>query len=149
VRHAAVVVGERLAVVPPGGLMTRSRREAFGQRARMTGAFHRVIAPQVRPILVEERLEADIPPGVTLSGRPDTVAHEPGRVRDLKNRISGQSRWSRAQLGAYALLARTHGLEIDDAAIDYVQRVAPSPPQPHPVSKAVPIAAAETAAPPF
>jgi hypothetical protein len=43
------------------------------------------------------------------------------------------------------LLARTHGLEIEDAAIDFVQRVTASRPQPDPVSKAVPIAAAETA----
>ena len=66
-------------------IMTRSRREAFGQVTRMTGAFHRVIAPQVRPILVEEQLEATIGPGLVLSGQPDTVAREPGRIRDLKS----------------------------------------------------------------
>jgi hypothetical protein len=127
-------------------IMTRSRREAFGQVTRMTGAFHRVIAPQVRPILVEERLEAEIAPGVTLSGRPDTVAREPGAIRDLKSGSRASPGSHAPQVGAYSLLARTHGLEIEDAAIDYVQRVTPSRPQPDPVSKTIPIAAAETAA---
>src|SRR6516165_9900339 len=42
--------------------VTINRPEAFDQVRSMTGAYHRVIAPQVRPILVEEKLEANITP---------------------------------------------------------------------------------------
>jgi hypothetical protein len=127
-------------------LATANRSQAFAQVVMMARAYHRVIAPQVEPIIVEERLEAEIIPGLILSGAPDTVAREPGRVRDLKSGSRASPGSHAPQIGAYALLARTHGLEIDEAAVDYVQRVAPTKPQPDPVSKPVAVAIAETAA---
>jgi hypothetical protein len=126
--------------------VTINRTEAFHQVAAMTGAYHRVIAPQVRPILVEEKLEADIAPGLVLSGTPDVVCREPGAIRDLKSGARANPGTHAPQIGSYALLARTRGLEIERGAIDYIRRVPSGKPQPDPVSKSVPIAAAETAA---
>jgi hypothetical protein len=128
----------------PSGV-THNARDAQLQSLAITGAYYRVIAPTIEPILVEQRLEAEIEPGIILSGQPDLICREPNRVRDLKT--GARRPGSHApQLGGYSLLARTHGLDIESAAIDFVQRVAVRKPQPDPVSHPVPIAPAETAA---
>jgi PD-(D/E)XK nuclease superfamily len=124
---------------------TANRSEAMRQAIRMTSAYHRCVAPAVEPIIVEERLEAEISPGLILSGQPDLVAREPGGLRDLKTgarRGGGHA----PQVGAYSLLSRTHGLEIETASIDFVQRAPTTKVQPDPVSTAVAVAQAETAA---
>jgi hypothetical protein len=124
--------------------VTHNRADALAQAIRMMRSYFRTIVPQVLPILVEERLEAQIAPGVVLSGQPDIVAREPNRVRDLK---TGARLGTHApQIGAYALLARTHGVEIEDAAIDWLPRVATAKPQPSPMTVQVRLAHAETAA---
>jgi PD-(D/E)XK nuclease superfamily len=123
---------------------THNRADALAQAVRMTRSYFRTIVPQVEPILVEERLEAEVAPGVVLSGQPDIVAREPNGVRDLK---TGQRLGSHApQIGAYALLARSHGVEIDEAAIDWLPRVKPDKPQPSPITHKVRLTQAETAA---
>lgn len=130
--------------------LTQGRADAERQTLRMTAAYHRAVAPTVAPILVEGRLEAEVAPGLVLSGQPDIVAREPGQVRDLKT--GARPGHHAPQIGAYSLLARTptpthpEGIDISRAAIDFVQRVAPGKPQPDPVSYAVALAAAETAA---
>jgi hypothetical protein len=124
---------------------TPNRIDAGKQVISMTRAYHRVVAPTINPILVEERLEAEIAPGIILSGKPDTVAREPGAIRDTKTgaRTAGTHA---PQLGAYSLLSRAHDLDIERASIDFIKRVPVRKPQPDPVSKLVPIAQAETAA---
>lgn len=123
---------------------THNRDEALRQAAGMARVYHRIIAPTVEPIIVEERLEAEVSPGLVLSGQPDVVAREPGQVRDLK---SGARQGNHnPQLGAYSLLARSHGNDIATAAIDFIQRVPVTKPQPDPVSRPVPVEIAETAA---
>jgi len=111
----------------------------------MARAYHRVVAPTVDAVLIEERLEAEVAPGLILSGQPDVVAREPHRVRDLKTstRASG-GHWP--QLGAYSLIVRSNNIEIEEAAVDSIRRVAIGKPQPDPISKPVAIAQAETAA---
>jgi hypothetical protein len=123
--------------------VTHNRAEALVQSIRMTRSYFRKIVPQVHPILVEERLEAEIAPGVVLSGQPDIVAREPNGVRDLKTGVRVGSH--APQIGAYSLLARAHGIEIDEAAIDWLPRVATQKPQPHPVSVKVRLSQAERA----
>jgi PD-(D/E)XK nuclease superfamily len=124
---------------------THSRREAELQILAMTRMYHYLIAPDIEPLAVEQRFEAEVEPGIILSGQPDVVAREPHRVRDLK---SGARRPGsvQPQVGGYALLARSHGLDIDSAAIDFIQRVPINKPQPEPVSNPVALAPAETAA---
>jgi hypothetical protein len=138
------LAGGEIAYDGPRGA-THNRNDAVRQAIGMSRAYHRLVAPEVEPIIVEERLEAEVVPGLILSGQPDVVAREPHKVRDLKT--GARPPGSHApQIGGYSLLARTHGLDIAEAAIDFIQRINPDKPQPDPVSKAVAIAAAETAA---
>jgi hypothetical protein len=124
---------------------THNKRDAEAQSVVMARSYHRVIAPQVQPVLVEERLEAEVEPGLVLSGQADVIAREPGSVRDLKTGVRKPSGVS-PQLGGYALLGRSNGLVIETCSIDFVQRVHVRKPQPDPVTTSVPIAPAETAA---
>lgn len=125
---------------------TYNARQAEAQTIAMSSGYHRIVAPQVEPIAaIEQRFEAEVEPGIILSGQPDVVAHEPGRIRDLKTGAR-RPRSNAPQLGAYALLARTHGYNIESAAIDFVQRVAIDRPQPDPITRPVPVGSAETAA---
>jgi hypothetical protein len=126
--------------------MTPNRSDALHQAIGMARAYHRQVAPQVEPIIVEERLEADIAPGLVLSGQADVVAREPETVRDLKSGVRPQPRPAAPQLGSYSLLARSNGLDIKKLAIDYLQRVSIRKPQPAATVALVAIAAAETAA---
>jgi PD-(D/E)XK nuclease superfamily len=139
----ALAAGE-IAYDGPRGA-THNRNDAVRQAIGMTRAYHRLVAPSVDPIIVEERLEAEVAPGLILSGQPDVVAREPHKVRDLKTGIRPGGTHA-PQIGGYSLLARTHGLDIAEASVDFVQRVAPEKPQPDPVSKPVAVALAETAA---
>lgn len=125
--------------------VTANRTEGEVQAVGMARVYHRVIAPTVEPVLIEEPLEAEVSPGLVLAGRPDLVAREPARVRDLKTTTRPGGSHA-PQIGGYALLARSHGLAIDDAAVDQIKRVAIGRPQPDPVSAPVPLAQAETAA---
>jgi hypothetical protein len=124
---------------------TQNRTDASRQTVGMTRAYHRVVAPEVEPIIVEERLEAEVSPGLILSGKPDIIAREPKGLRDLKTgaRHPGSNA---PQIGGYSLLARSHNLDIETASIDFIRRVGLKTAQPDPISKPVPIAAAETAA---
>lgn len=129
---------------------TQNRADAESQVIRMARSYHADLAPKIFPIIVEERLEAQVSPYIVLSGQPDSVAREPGTVVDLK---SGTILGNHApQLGAYSLLARTptpgrpEGIEITSARIDWVPRSSMKRPQPDPVSEVRDIGAAETAA---
>jgi hypothetical protein len=124
---------------------THNMRDAVDQVVRMTGVYHDHVAPTIDPIIVEERLEAEVETGIVLSGQADLVAREPGMVRDLKSGVRMPSSFA-PQLGGYSLLARSHGYQVDRAAIDYVKRVNPAKPQPLPVTNEAVIAHAETAA---
>lgn len=124
---------------------TQHRNDAVRQTVGMSRVYHRLVAPTVNPIIVEERLEAEVAPGIILSGQPDVVAREPHKVRDVKTgtRLSGSHA---PQIGGYSLLSRSHGLDIAEASVDFMRRVNPSKPQPDPVIKPVRVAEAETAA---
>jgi PD-(D/E)XK nuclease superfamily len=124
---------------------THNVRDAERQVVSMSSAYHRVVAPAVHPIMAEERLEAEVEPGLVLSGQPDLVAREPHAVRDLKTGVRAPASFA-PQLGGYSLLARSHKLDIDTANIDFIARASANKPQPDPVTKEVMVAQAETAA---
>jgi hypothetical protein len=118
--------------------------EALGQTIAMTRAYHRETAPLIEPLQIEQQLEAQIAPGLVLTGRPDCVAIEPHSVCDLKTGLRPQNH--NAQCGAYALLAGSAGIPIARAAIDFIKRVRPNKPQPAPVRTVLPLAVAENLA---
>lgn len=124
--------------------VTHNRAEAEAQSLRMARTYFRTIAPAVDPLIVEERFEAEVAEGIVLSGAPDLVAREPRRVRDLKTGVRLGSH--APQIGAYSLICRSNGLEVDQAAIDWLQRTATNKEQPDPVTEAVPLVTAEVAA---
>jgi hypothetical protein len=123
---------------------TPASNVAEKQIVGMVSAYQRVIAPQIEPIIVEERLEAETDFGLILTGQSDVLAREPGKLRDLK---TGKKRGNhRAQLGAYSLLSKSNGLDVNLACEDFVQRTTASKPQPEPVTYPHDLASAETAA---
>ncbi len=164
---AALTLKARMAsgtLAPPGDARDAARdalREAAGegivfdrgtpdlpaaeaQALRMADAWRDGIAPGIDPVAVEERLEAEVVPGLVLSGQSDVIAREAGRVRDLKT--GARRGHHRPQLGAYSLLARTHGVDVRAAAEYFVARVPLSKPQPAAETHVHDIAGAEVAA---
>lgn len=114
------------AETEPGVVLDRTTvdmNEAEQQVLRMAKVYRRDVAPDIQPLIVEERLQATVPwstQRLVLSGQADVIAREPGRVRDLKTgaRLSNHN----PQIGAYSLLARAQGVEIHEAGIDFIQR---------------------------
>lgn len=114
------------------------------QIVAMVGEYQRSVAPAVEPITVEERLEADTGFGLILSGQSDVLAREPGRLRDLK---TGKRPSTHApQIGAYSLLSKSHGLDVNEACVDFIQRAPLTKPQPQTVTTPYQLDQAETAA---
>ena len=125
--------------------VSANRAEAEAQVINLARSYHRHIAPQVQPVAVEEQFEAEVIPGLVLSGRPDLVCREPGAIRDLKTSTrTGGSHWP--QIGGYSLVTRSNGLDIERASVDSIKRVPVNKAQPDPESRMVPLAPAETAA---
>ncbi len=131
----------------PGVMMDRETPDmnaAEQQVTRMARVYRVQVAPGIQPLTVEERLEAQVKPGLVLTGQSDVIAREPGKVRDLK---SGKKLGNHAaQVGAYSLLARSSGTDITSAGIDFVQRVSMKKPQPDAVHQEIKLALAESAA---
>jgi len=125
---------------------TQTRDEAVQQVTSMARSYQREVAPGIEPVLLEQRLEAEVAPGLILSGQPDIVAREPDRVRDTKTSAKRSPGNHNLQIGSYSLLSRSHGYDIKEASIDFVQRVRPGKPQPNPIEQRAPLAVAESAA---
>src|SRR5262249_45279138 len=64
---------------------------------------------------------------------------------DLKTGTRGPGTFQ-SQVGGYSMLARSHKIEIAEARIDYLKRVGIRSVPAAPVTRAIPIASAETAA---
>ena len=117
---------------------TPSLNTAKTQAQRMVRSYRRHIAPFVQPLLVEERLVADVGDGWHLSGQADTLAGGEGnRVRDLKTQraLSNHS----LQMGGYGVILQAHGLDVSGAVIDFIPRVRVSAEQPPPESHEIPL----------
>lgn len=141
--HEQLAQGE--VIFDGGNGATHSRGEAILQVASMTRAYHSVVAPQVQPVLVEQRLEAEVEPGLVLSGQADLIAHEPGAIRDLKTGARAPAGVA-PQVGAYSLIARSHQHNITEARTDFVRRVSVGRAQPDPVTTTLELQHAEVAA---
>lgn len=113
------------------------------QVRRMVAEYRRSVAPKITPLAVEKRLVASLGDGFALSGQADALALLPGAVRDLK---TGMERIHIPQLGAYVLLARSNGREIDAAFEDFIPRVKVSYAQPPALEITYPVEFAEQVA---
>ena len=107
---------------------TENRSTAENQVRRMTKQYYQQVAPQVWPLVIEERLEADAGDGWKLSGQPDTLTQAPGELRDTKTGTT--KRGNLVQYGAYALLLGAHGYDVQKVTEDFIQRVRMNKPQP-------------------
>jgi len=114
--------------------MSRKLESAEIASLRMVATYRDNLAPYIDPILVEERLEATAGTGLILSGQSDVIAREPSTIRDLKTSKFTAMGYHKPQLGGYSLLARSRGIDITRAVIDFVQRVGARQEQPKPVS---------------
>lgn len=106
---------------------TRTAGDAEQHVLRMTAVYRTQVAPGIQPIIVEEKLEAQVTPSLALSGHADVIAREPGRVRDLKTGTKQGNH--KPQIGAYSLLARSNGIDVTEGAVDFIRRGTLSKPQ--------------------
>lgn len=95
--------------------------------------------PDLTEINIEEEYKANIDDEFILSGHVDIRTG--GKIRDLKT--GKMSRANQAQYGAYSLLCRSNGIEIDEIGEIYVRRMGITKPQPDPVFISYDVATAE------
>lgn len=118
--------------------VTHDLNTAEKQLLRMMGAWRTHIAPQIRPQLIEERLECVVAPGIIMSGQVDVAdTLDNGGVRIRDNKTTKQQRSAHAQLGGYGLLLASHGYDVQGAAIDHIARAPLTGEQPKPETRPV------------
>lgn len=96
------------------------------QVVRQTNAYRSQVAPLVEPVAVEVSLEANFMEGVIVTGHPDCL--EPIGVNDLKTGV--KRRANGFQYGAYSLLARGTGYDIQEIKEYFIPRGRITKPQP-------------------
>lgn len=103
------------------------------QIRRMSKVWRRSDASSGMPIQIEERLEAEIAPGIAVSGQADALmTGEPdAEIRDTK---TGTRRANGVQYGTYALIWTAHGYRPQALIEDHVARVPLTKEQPEPES---------------
>lgn len=103
---------------------TRDRGAAEKQIARMVHVYRRDVAPKIEPIAVEERLKAKVADRFELSGQKDVLARMPKALEDLK---TGKIRRANGvQYGAYCMIEKAHGRQVDHIFEDFIPRSAVS-----------------------
>ena len=117
--------------------VTPSISTAKVQAAKMARSYRRHIAPHVVPVLIEERLVADVGDGWQLSGQADLLAGDPDR--DLHDLKTGRLRNNSVQYGAYGIVLTAHGLVPQRLLEDFIPRVRVSAEQPPPETHEIPL----------
>lgn len=111
------------------------------QIARMTRVYRSSLAPELVPLLVEERLTADVGDGWEVSGQLDTLTGDPDfEIDDLKT--GAVRRANGVQYATYAMLFRAHGYKITGLNEDFLRRVPIRNEQPPPLRVSIPLDAA-------
>lgn len=98
--------------------ITKDADTAKEQIRRMIEVY-RPHAEKLKPAKVEFNLAVTISPGYLLSGHPDFLS-DIGDIRDMKfgrNKVPYE-----AQLGAYRMMARSHGMDVNRLFVDWVPR---------------------------
>lgn len=110
---------------------TPRSNDAEKQIIRMSRSYRQFLAPDITPIAVETRLEADLGDNFHLSGQSDVVTITPEGIDDLKTGVV--QRVNMAQLGAYGITTEAHGYPRSRLVEDYIARVPIRAEQPRPV----------------
>jgi hypothetical protein len=114
------------------------------QVVRMTRVYRHQVAVDLRPVLIEERAEAEFAPGLVLSGQLDLMAADAGDdgdgLHDLKT--GRMRRMNAVQYGAYSMIFQAHGFNIRRIAEDYIKRVPLRDEQPPAETHAIDVAQA-------
>lgn len=111
------------------------------QVARMTRSYRRHLAPEIEPIIIEQRLNAVVADGWELSGQMDDTTGDPDTIiRDLKT--GTRQRANNIQYGAYGLILHAHGYNVRGLIEDFIPRVKIKEEQPRPYSTDIPLQAA-------
>jgi len=114
---------------------------AHRQIVRMTKSYRRYLAPEIDPIIIEQRLEAHVAEGWTLSGQMDDTTGDPDTIiRDLKT--GTRQRANNIQYGAYGLILHAHGYKVRGLIEDYIPRSKIKDEQLPPHSTEIPLQAA-------
>lgn len=108
---------------------------AEAQLRRAARQWRADVLERAQPIAVESYVEADLIPGVKLTGHADLLhldGQEDRRIlRDLKtSRRKQHGTKFQSQIGAYSLLFRSEGYETTGAQIDHLRRAPLAKPQP-------------------
>ncbi len=108
------------------------------QLQRMSRVFRRTLAPDLTPLVVETRLEADIGDGWAISGQGDNLSGDPDAlVRDLKTGTT--QRANAIQYAMYFDLFSAHGYAPTGMVEDFLRRVSIKAEQPPPVATPIPL----------
>lgn len=132
-RNAAQAALAEALKAPEGNLFdaaTTTANDAGRQVDRMVALYRRQVAPGATPLLIEERLEIELPSGIVISGQPDAVlSGDPnGRLDDVKT--GTRARNNMAQYGAYLSVLASHGFRVGDVVEQFIPRVPVAKPQP-------------------
>lgn len=120
--------------------------DAQKQLVRMLKVFRHGIAPDIRPLAVERRLEAAFDEDFIVSGQSDLQLLTPESIDDLKTGKHNSRHY--AQIGTYSLLARTAypDIQVNKLRVNFIPRVALSKPQPEAIIEEYNQSVAENAA---
>lgn len=109
-----------------------NRNLAEKQVRRLAHELFVGVVPQLHPIAVEDRMEVEYAPGVTISGTLDYFCVEHGldgmHLHDLKT--SAKASFFVRQTGTYSLIRRSHGQDVAKASIIWLPRTPLNKPQP-------------------
>ena len=108
------------------------------QLKTLVTTYREKVAPAIKPVEVEIRLEANIGDGFVLSGKFDV--RELTTIRDLKTGAASRAHIS--QYGAYGMLCNVHGRPVEQIVEDYLPRKREPEPETYPYDVAVAMNAA-------
>lgn len=112
------------------------------QVRRLARTYRDHVGENIRPIVVEQRMNVRHNTGMVISGQIDNLIEKPNRLRDVK---TGKSRGANfGQYGGYSRILRAHKLPIAEITEDFIRRVPLAKPQPAPLSVPYDIDVCET-----
>ncbi len=118
--------------------------DAQMQVRRLARTYRDNVGANIRPIVVEERMNVRHHTGMVVSGQIDSLMEAPNTLDDVKTGKSQGANW--AQYGSYSRILRAHKKPVAAIRERFIRRVALSKTQPAPVTVAYDIDVCETQA---